>query len=219
MKTGIVVAMERELLPLLEKIGNYHEDEVNNHRVFTFDNCPDLIAVLSGVGELPAAVASTMLILQYGVEHIINFGFVGSYTDDFSVGDLVNITEVIHCDTDLSIDGKPKGQLDGFDFTAFSADTTFFESATSKTRPLLSSDRFLDEGPEKDSVIDTFGNHVADMEGAGIAVACYKLGITFSMLKCVSNTPDQSFNDYYEFSFGGINDCADKIADILLNQR
>ncbi len=209
MKIGIVVAMEKELLPLVKLLGEYKKESIYMNDVYTFTESPDVIAVKSGIGEIQAATAALLLIERYGAERILNYGFVGSYDESLNVGDIVNITGVFHCDMDLQCAGKPAGMYDEFDFTEFKIDSDFISGF--KTMKLSSSDRFLEDGPERDEIIKTFGKNVADMEGAGIAVICHKAGIPCSFLKCVSNTVTQSFDDYYQFSINGIKECAKEI--------
>lgn len=215
MKTGIVVAMEKELLPLLELCGEYSETQLMGFRVFSFVKYPDITAILSEVGEVRAAIATTLLIEVYKVEYVVNYGYVGSYCSDLMLGELVNITSVVHCDVDLTFCGDKPGQYDGLDFVEFPADTTLFEKIGVRNIKLSSSDKFLGKGQELQKIIDTFGKNVSDMEGAGIAVACYKAGISFSMLKCVSNTPDNSYDEYMEFSKHEIKECAEKVFEVI----
>ena len=202
--------MQKEIDPLLELLGERECETIFEGRYYTFKDYPDVVAVCGGVGEINAALAAATLIQKYNVERVINFGFAGSYSDERHVGDIVNITEVYHCDMDLRVSGKPAGQYDEYDFVSFKADPDFFKKDFPHMA-LSSSDRFLEDSPERDEHINLFGKNAADMEGAGIAVTCHKAGIPFSILKCISNTPEQSFKDYYEFSFGGIKHCAEAV--------
>lgn len=213
MKIGIVVAMEKELLPLVKLLGEYKKESIYMNDVYAFTEYPDVIAVKSGIGEIQAAAATLLLIERYGAERILNYGFVGSYDESLNVGDIVNVSSVVHCDMDLQCAGKPAGQYDEFDFTEFKADSDFIEGF--RKMKLSSSDRFLEDGPERDGIITAFGKNVADMEGAGIAVVCHKAGIPCSFLKCVSNTPKQSFDDYYQFSINGIEECVKEIFKLV----
>ncbi len=218
MKTGIVVAMEKELLLLLELCGSYTETELMGYKVFILEKYPDITIILSEVGEVRAAIATALLIQVYKVKRIVNYGYVGSYCSELKLGELVNITSVVHCDVDLTFCGDKPGQYDGLDFVEFPADTSLFEKTGIKIMSLSSSDKFLGKGKELQKIINTFGENVSDMEGAGIAVACYKAGICFSMLKCVSNTPDNSYDDYIKFSKHGIKHCAEIVFETVCTE-
>lgn len=219
MRIGIVVAMEKELSPLLELCGDYQVDQVMGNSVYTFERHPHVIAVLSGVGEIRAAIATTLLISSYQVERIINYGYVGAYCETLRLGQIVNVTSVIHCDFNLSVFGSLPGQYDGMDKVEFAADEDYFNRLGYVQKKLSSSDNFMDPGPEREKVIQLFGTNVSDMEGAGIAVTCQKAGIPFSMLKCVSNELRQTSEDYLEFSFGGITECAQIIFEAVFIKK
>ena len=215
MKIGIIVAMEKELSPLLALCGNYEITSVMGNNIYTFEKYPDVAVALSGVGEIKAAMATTLLLSMYHVDHIVNYGYVGAYCETLRLGQIVNITSVIHCDFSLAVFGNQPGQYEGMDTVEFVADSHYFNALGYEQKKLSSSDNFLDPGPERDVVIQTFGPNVSDMEGAGIAVTCHKAGKPFSMLKCVSNELRQTSDDYMKFSFGGISECTKVIFETV----
>lgn len=217
-KIGIVVAMEKELMPFLELCGKYEKKVVAGNAVYTFTQYPSLVALQCGVGTIQAAIGTTILIREYGVDRILNYGFVGYYDTDLQVGDIVNVEAVVDCDMDLVIAGNKPGQYDDFEDASFALDYVYFANATAKIRRLSSSDKFLEAGEELDKVISTFGKNLADMEGAGIAVACHKCGVPCSIVKCVSNTLSEKYEDYYAFSKHGIVDCAKLVFDTILGK-
>lgn len=218
MKIGLVVAMEKELAPLLELCGEYEITSVMGNNIYTFKGYPDIVAVQSGVGEIRAAMATTLLLSVYQVEHIINYGYVGAYCETLRLGQIVNVTSVVHSDFNLSVFGNQPGQYDGMNERAIAADALYFEHLGYVQKQLTSSDNFLDPGPERDVVIQSFGANVSDMEGAGIAVTCQKAGKPFSMLKCVSNELKQTSDDYMKFSYGGIKECTKVIFETVFKQ-
>lgn len=218
MKIGIVVAMDKELFSLLEKCGPYHKTLIMKNDIYTFENYPDIVIARSGVGEIRAALAATLLIRDYKVERIINFGFVGSYDPNLKLGEIVHISEVVNADVDLTAFGNKPGQYEDLDIVSFSADTSLFAGNGFKQKSLISSDQYIDDSIERAKCIETFGAHVCDMEGAGIAYVCYSAEIPFSMLKCVSNTPSDSTEDYLVFSVDGITECANLIFEMVFKQ-
>lgn len=218
MKIGLVVAMEKELAPLLELCGEYEIASDMGNKIYTFKEYPNIIAVQSGVGEIRAAMATTLLLSVYQAEHIINYGYVGAYCETLRLGQIVNVTSVVHSDFNLSVFGNLPGQYDGMSEPAIMADATYFEHLGYVQKQLTSSDNFMDPGPERDVVIESFGANVSDMEGAGIAVVCNKAGIPFSMLKCVSNELKQTSDDYMKFSYGGITECIKVIFETVFKQ-
>lgn len=208
MKIGIVIAMEKEAFPLINLLGAYNKDSVWGNSIYTFSNYPNTIIAICGVGCIQAAMATTLLIEKYNVNRIINYGFAGYFDEDLKVGDIVNVSAVIDCDMDLTISGNKPGQYDDFESEYFNLDTAFFEKITDITKILSSSDRFLDDGNERNKLIETFGKNLSDMEGIGVAVVCQKSNIPCSMVKCVSNTLKHNYDEYYSFSLNGIENCA-----------
>lgn len=208
MNVGIVVAMDKELMPLLKKCGAYHETQIMNATVVKPSEYPNITIIRSGVGEIRAALAAMLLICKYGAEHIINYGFVGSYDDSLALGELVQISDVIHADMDLTAFGKKLGQYDGLDSASFVADTDFFTAHSLKMRTLISSDRYQIDTAEQEKWKKMFGHQVVDMEGAGIAYTCYNANVPFSIIKCVSNTLDSNIEEYLSFSSNGIAECS-----------
>lgn len=211
MKIGIVVAMQKELMHLLNLAGEYEVTEIMGCKVYTFKEHSEIFAVLSGVGEIQAAMACSALLTVYKVDRIINYGYVGAMCNDLRKGDIVNIESVIHCDMDLTIFGKKPGQYEEFDTVEFIADDEYFSELTPIKKKLSSGDNFLDPGEERDKMTALFGENVSDMEGAGIAVVCTKAGVPFSMLKCISNAINDTHEEYSKFSLGGIAYCAELI--------
>lgn len=211
MKIGIIAAMQKELSRLLDIAGEHEMTEVMGCEVYTFKEHSGIYAILSGVGEIQAAMACSVLLSVYKVDRIINFGYVGALCGDLRKGDIVNIESVIHCDMDLTVFGKKPGQYNELDTVEFIADDSFFSEIVPIKKKLSSSDRFLDPGKERDELTAVFGENVTDMEGAGIAVVCSKAGVPFSMLKCISNALNDTHEDYDKFSINGIAHCAELI--------
>lgn len=218
MKIGIVVAMDKELFSLLEKCGPYQKTEIMKNNIYTFENYPDIVVARSGVGEIRAALATSILIREYKVERIVNFGFVGSYDPALKVGQIVHISDVTNADVDLTAFGSKPGQYEDLDIVSFPADTSLFENSGFKMKSLTSSDQYIDDADARNKCIETFGPNVCDMEGAGIAYVCYSANLPFSMLKCVSNTPSDTTDDYLVFSVDGIKECANCVFDMIFNQ-
>ena len=215
MRIGIIVAMQKELDHLLKFAGKFRITEVLGNKVYAFEKHSEIYAVLSGVGEIQAAMACSILLSIYKVDRIINFGYVGALCTDLKKGEIVNIESVIHCDMDLTIFDMKPGQYNESTKVEFIADDDYFRKLYLTKKKLSSSDRFLNPGVERDNLITLFGANVSDMEGAGIAVVCTKSGIPFSMLKCVSNAFNDTHEDYNQFSSDGIAYCAELIYKLV----
>ena len=91
----------------------------------------ELIVIHSNAGELAASEATSVLILEYGVKTIFNFGIVGALTHKIGDTPLVFVKEVVHSDADLSqIDHVPVGQHAGFDTPFIHLDEEYLNLAS-----------------------------------------------------------------------------------------
>ncbi|MCK0202195.1 5'-methylthioadenosine/S-adenosylhomocysteine nucleosidase, partial [Ornithobacterium rhinotracheale] len=110
MKIGIIGAMEVEISLLREKIENLEATTLYNFKFYqgNYGN-HEIIVVLSGVGKVSAAVATTLLIDHYQPDLIINTGTAGGL-QNVRVGDIILATEVRHHDVDLTGFGYELGQ-------------------------------------------------------------------------------------------------------------
>lgn len=215
MRIGLVVAMEKEINPFLKLSNSYSVKEVAGNLVYQFEDYPGLTAVQCNVGNIQAAIGTQLLIREYSVERVINFGYAGYFGNDLTKGSSVNVDTVFHGDMDITIAGRAPGQYDNFSNIGFKIDDLFLNDHFPVHRNLTSSDRFLDNGFEKEQLINRFGRNLSDMEGAGIAVTCAKYKIPCSMIKCISNGINESYQDYYSFSLSGIKECAITVFEAL----
>lgn len=126
MRIGIIVAMQKELDHLLKFAGKYRITEVLGNKVYAFENHSEIYAVLSGVGEIQAAMACSILLSIYKVDRIINYGYFGALCTDLQKGEIVNIESVIHYDIDLTIFGMKPGQYNESTKVEFIADDDYF---------------------------------------------------------------------------------------------
>ena len=111
MKIGIIGAMEQEVEILREQLDNvttftqagceYYSGTLAGH---------DIILSKSGIGKVAAAVATTLLLVHYKPDYIINTGSAGGYDKALKVGDIVISSEVRHHDVDLTVFGYEIGQ-------------------------------------------------------------------------------------------------------------
>ena len=115
---GMVVAMDKEITPFMATAGKcFLEEKKGPFLVLGYELYGKKVyLVRSGIGEIFASAATQMLISEYKVELILNFGVCGSLHDDISVYETVVVNGVVHYDFDLSpIDGTKVGQYPDLD--------------------------------------------------------------------------------------------------------
>lgn len=200
MKIGIITAMAKEIAPLYEKLGvetqRISRSGVEIGRFTVGDH--DVYLAQSGVGEISAAMTVQMLYDVYGVEVILNFGFVGSLDARFEVGDLVLVEKVVHYQFDTSaIDPVPVGMYFNRDDLYFHLDRGLIErlqAQLEKPLPLVvdaSGDKFIATSADRE-YLRTFGAHICEMECAGLALACERIGLPFLSVKVISDKADEA---------------------------
>lgn len=72
-----------------------------------------VVAAVSGVGKVNAAICAQTMILKFNVDCIINTGIAGGVNDALRIGDIVIGTSVVQHDMDTSAMGDPIGFISG----------------------------------------------------------------------------------------------------------
>ncbi len=192
---GMVVAMEKEILPLINEFGK----EVNSYDVCGFivkqyeKNGNDVYLINSGIGEISASSATAILIGVYKCNLIINFGVCGALTKSKSVLETVFVNGVVHYDFDLSaIDSVAVGQYPGYESAVIGIDNDVLDFAKTlypniNCAILASGDKFIEDSAVKKNLNELYGAEICDMESAGILLVCKKANVSVLMIKAVSD--------------------------------
>ncbi len=192
-KIGMVVAMEKEVKPFLEKCGSVIQKEVFGYTVFECEtNGKRVYLIKSGIGEIYAAGATQVLISVYKCDLILNFGVCGSLTDDIAVCETVVISGVVHYDFDLSrIDDVKVGQYPDYDVIIKTDEelTGLALSVSKDVKPAVcaSADKFVDGDELKERLRAEFSADVCDMESAGVLLTALNAKIPCLIIKAVSD--------------------------------
>lgn len=194
-KIGMVVAMEEEIIPFLDKFGVQQEAFVGGGYkiiIYKLEN-KEIYIVKSGVGEIFAAAATQYLITKFGVETIINFGVVGALSDKLDLTAVVLVKGVVHYDFDTSaIDGCPAGRYFCFDETVVKTDENLLKKAENlcpgmKTVICASADKFVVSPKIKEKLRNDYGADICEMESAGILFTCKNNKVPCLIVKAVSD--------------------------------
>lgn len=206
---GIIGAMELEITTLKAAIHNCKEVKIGRFAFYegTLDGSK-VVVLLSGIGKVSAAVATTLLIEHYQPTLIINTGTAGGLKDT-SVHDIILATEVRHHDVDVTAFGYEIGQQAQMP-PAFIADVDWAgkikKAAEKHQRKLhygqvVSGDSFISDPERLQQIARTFPEAKAvEMEAAAIAQTCYLLGVPFVMLRAISDKAGEgnaiSYNEF-----------------------
>lgn len=203
-RVGMLVAVE--INSLLAKYGQAPK----KHRRFGFDvyeyktENADIFAIHSGAGELAAAAATQLLISEFGVSAVVNFGVVGGLTEEMGLAKTVIVEKVVHYDFDISPLGQQvRGQHEEYDSPYISLDKGLIDMALAiepglKKVTCASGDKFVEGGEAKRALARDFEADICEMELAAIALTCDRCGVPCVAIKTVSDGVDggaQSFEE------------------------
>lgn len=192
---GMVVAMDKEILPVLSSIGKELKSEQKGcFKVFCYELYgKNVYLVRSGIGEIFAAAATQMLISEYKVDVIMNFGVCGSLIKSVGVLDTVIVGGVVHYDFDLTgIDDVVVGQYPSEKTPVIKTDENLLSTCKkvmegAEVVICASADKFVSDGSIKENLNKTFGAKVCDMESAGVLLTAKGYNIPCVIIKAVSD--------------------------------
>ena len=193
-RIGMVVAMRKEILPLIENSGlEVFNESVGKYQISSFKYLDkEIIIVESGVGEIYAAGATQLLISKYEVECIINFGVCGLLNDKLNLLETVLVDGIVHYDFDLSkIDNLPVGQYPNMD-RVIPCKNSLMDVVTSINPSIqkvicASADKFVVDSDVKNNLYVEYDASICEMESAGVALTCLNNNIPFAVIKAVSD--------------------------------
>ncbi len=193
-RIGMVVAMRKEILPLIENSGlEVFNESVGKYQISSFKYLDkEIIIVESGVGEIYAAGATQLLISKYEVECIINFGVCGLLNDKINLLETVLVDGIVHYDFDLSkIDNLPVGQYPNMD-RVIPCKNSLMDVVTSINPSIqkvicASADKFVVDEDVKNNLYVEYDASICEMESAGVALTCLNNNIPFAVIKAVSD--------------------------------
>ena len=202
---GVVVALKLEGLNIEKELGSFTKKVTMGDFDFYFFRNKKTIFVLvySGVGELSASIATTLLITNFKASLILNFGLCGSLSPSYKLGDVVLCNEVVHYDfhPDTSDPAREAVYL-GRSSPVFNVSFPSFLKHISSYPfvRIASGDKFIALSDMKEHLRNKFNCSVCDMESAGINLSCSRLGIECILIKAVSDNADESAQTSFEDS-------------------
>ena len=207
---GIIGAMDSEVATLFARMTAKEKINLNN---LTFYKGKlynkDVVVVKCGIGKVNAALCTQLMILNFKVSKIINTGIAGAVGEGLKIYDFVVSTEAVYHDFDVQFFGYKLGQVPGMPET-FKADPSLINAAKlafeqtdfanklklSQGR-IASGDQFISGNEKKAFIISNFHPQCVEMEGCAIAQTCYANNVPFVIIRCMSDTADDSVKETY----------------------
>ena len=207
---GIIGAMDSEVATLFSHMTSKEKINLNN---LTFYKGKlynkDVVIVKCGIGKVNAALCTQLMILNFKVSKIINTGIAGAVGEGLKIYDFVVSTEAVYHDFDVQFFGYKLGQVPGMPET-FKADPSLINAAKQAFEQtdfanklklsqgrIASGDQFISGNEKKASIISNFHPQCVEMEGCAIAQTCYANNVPFVIIRCMSDTADDSVKETY----------------------
>lgn len=169
-----------------------------------------VVAAVSGVGKVNAAICTQTMCLKYRPEFIINSGVAGGLEKSLNICDVVIASAVIQHDMDTSPLGDPVGFVSGINLVDIPCDEKISGILTEASREIgihtltgkiASGDQFINSAEKKRYLAETFDAYACEMEAASIGHTAYKNNIPFCILRSISDNADGSSHlSYTEFA-------------------
>lgn len=220
---GIIGAMQTEVELLISKIEDTKTQTISGIDFFSGKLCgKDVVVAKCGIGKVFAALCAQTMILEFGVELLINTGVAGAISNELNIGDVAVSDYVVQHDMDTTAIGDPIGLISGINVVKIGADREISAAlcraaekcgARFLVGTVASGDTFISSRERKDTIGATFDAVVCEMEGAAIGQVCYVNKIPFCVIRAVSDKADGSSSmDYMTF----VGFAAEKNANIVL---
>lgn len=229
MTIAIVAAMHEELSALLAQMPDEQRVRVAGRDFWVGHlHGQPVVAVLSRIGKVAAALTATVLLERFDVRAIVFTGVAGGLAPGVNVGDVVVATKLLQHDLDAS-PIFPKYEVPLTGHARFAADTAISDALAAVAAGLLadpvallgqkvvedfgltapavhrgllvSGDRFVSTAAESAVLRSALPDALAvEMEGAAVAQVCHDYGVPFAAVRTISDrADDNAHGDFTRF--------------------
>ncbi|RUR68097.1 5'-methylthioadenosine/adenosylhomocysteine nucleosidase [Variovorax guangxiensis] len=218
---AIVAAMHEELGALLALMPDEQRVRVAGRDFWVGHlHGRPVVAVLSRIGKVAAAITATVLLERFGVRAIVFTGVAGGLAPGVNVGDVVVATQLLQHDLDAS-PIFPKYEVPLMGLSRFAADAAIGDALAAVAREtlrdpvalvgqeavaefglhspkvhrglLVSGDRFVSTTAESEALQRALPDALAvEMEGAPVAQVCHDYGVPFAAMRTISDRADDA---------------------------
>ena len=198
--TGIICAMEIELEKILLVTENKEETVISGKKYIKGSICgKNIVASVSGVRKVSAAICTQSMILRFSPNIIINSGVAGGLSDTIATTDIVIADKVVQHDMDMTPVGKNPGYIIGLDTVEIKCDKKITDALCRSVKKLgihyetgtiASGDQFINGGEKVKYIKTVFNASATEMEGAAIGQVCALNNVPFCVLRSISDKAD-----------------------------
>lgn len=229
MTLGIISAMSEELEILLKDM-NVESTLTKANMTFNKGSLwgQNVVAVVSGIGKVNAAVCTQILVSEYSVDKIINVGVAGGIGKNIYPGDVVVADNLVEHDMDTTAFGDPHGQVPRMDTFDFKCDPELVELAKKACDKIgnlntfvgriVSGDVFVANIEKIQWLEKEFEALSCEMEGASIAHVCYLNSIPCVVIRSISdNANNGAHMDFEKFTPIAVKNSTTILKEMILN--
>lgn len=205
-RTALIAAMNEELAALLPAIEEATQERIGGREFWLgeFAGQP-VVAVLSGIGKVAAAITATLLIDRCQVDRMLFLGVAGGLGEGVKVGDVVVADALLQHDMDAS-PLFPRHEVPLTGLSRFPVDPAFSEAVALGARAavqgsparvhrglIVSGDRFVSTEAESRTLREALPAALAvEMEGAAVAQVCHAFGTPLAVVRSISDRADDT---------------------------
>ena len=182
---GVIGAMQIEIDNLKKTLENPSYESISGVEfVKGTIGGTEVVAAVSGVGKVFAAICTEAMILTYHVDMVINIGVAGTLCKELGVMGIAVADMVVQHDMNTSALGDlpcDKKMM-----------ATLKECLDEKERKyrvgtIATGDMFMHDKHQKDKLHERFNAIAAEMEGGSIGHVCYVNKVPFAILRTISD--------------------------------
>jgi len=211
-RIALIGAMQEELSAVLALMQDASCETVAGRQFWQGHlNGHAVVAVLSGIGKVAAAITATLLIEKFQVQRILFTGVAGGLAPHAKVGDVVVGSELLQHDMDAS-PLFPRYEVPLLNRSRFQTDAVMtrclIESAglaLPQARVLagliISGDQFVSSAAESRRLQFEIPDALAvEMEGAALAQVCFAYDIPLAVVRTLSDrADDEAHTNFTQF--------------------
>ncbi len=175
---GIVIAMQSEADILLEEMNVISSTTVSGKKVYVGTAYgKEVVLCVCGVGKVNAAIGAQIVISDFDVDKLLNFGVAGGLNQTTELCNVYQIEAAVQFDFDLvQLNGTQIGTLDEYTENYLPLQSVDLDL---EKRKLGTSDRFNDSPVDYKLLTEELNADIRDMEGGAIvqAALCAKLPV------------------------------------------
>ncbi len=204
MTYGIIGALDEEIALVKEKMTAVEEHTLYGRAFYTGRiGEKDIVLVCCGVGKVNAALFANAVIREFHAEAVINIGIAGAIGAGIGVMDVVLSTEAAFHDQDeIMVKYYPYCKFFPADPMLLALAQKACECVTLHGKVhcgrIVTGDQFVNDPAVKCSLRERFDPCCTEMEGAGIAHACYVNDTPFLIIRTMSDSADDEADNSYD---------------------